>query len=100
MEKLERHTAGTLLNMKLSPDLLQDDRDLDNWAALVRGLFDLGGYHIQFNVVSATTLRAAQKDPDQHRGLMVRVAGYSAYFADLCREIQDDIIDRTEHARW
>lgn len=95
-----RHTAGTLLNMKLSPDLLQDDRDLDNWAALIRGLFELGGYHIQFNVVSAATLRAAQKDPDKHRGLMVRVAGYSAYFADLCREIQDDIIDRTEHARW
>jgi formate C-acetyltransferase len=95
-----RHTAGTLLNMKLSPDLLQDDRDLDNWAALIRGLFELGGYHIQFNVVSAATLRAAQKDPDKHRGLMVRVAGYSAYFTDLCREIQDDIIARTEHNRW
>lgn len=95
-----RHTAGTLLNMKLSPNLLQDDRDLDNLAALIRGLFDLGGYHIQFNVVSAATLRTAQKEPGKYRGLMVRVAGYSAYFTDLCREIQDDIIVRTEHTRW
>ncbi|MDH4137406.1 MAG: hypothetical protein OEW09_11940, partial [Anaerolineae bacterium] len=95
-----RHTAGTLLNMKLSPDLVKDDRDLDNLAALIRCLFELGGYHIQFNVVSAATLRAAQRDPDKYRGLMVRVAGYSAYFTDLCREIQDDIIARTEHTRW
>ena len=95
-----RHTAGTLLNMKLNPELLADDRDLDNLAALIRSYFELGGYHIQFNVVTGETLRAAQADPESHRGLMVRVAGYSAYFTDLCREIQDDIIARTEHARW
>lgn len=96
----DRHTAGTLLNMKLSPELVKDDRGLDNLAALVRTFFDLGGYHIQFNVVTAATLRAAQHDPDQYQGLIVRVAGYSAYFADLCREMQDDIIDRTEHVAW
>ncbi len=95
-----RHTAGTLLNMKLNPELVKDDRGLDNLAALVRTLFDLGGYHIQFNVVTTATLRAAQENPDQYQGLIVRVAGYSAYFADLCREMQDDIIARTEHMSW
>lgn len=95
-----RHTAGTVLNMKLNPGLVKDDRDLGNLAALIRSLFELGGYHIQFNVVGAATLRAAQKEPEKYRGLIVRVAGYSAYFTDLCREIQDDIIARTEHTRW
>lgn len=86
--------------MKLNPELVKDDRGLDNLAALVRTLFDLGGYHIQFNVVTTATLRAAQENPDQYQGLIVRVAGYSAYFADLCREMQDDIIARTEHMSW
>ena len=83
-----------------NPDLLKEDRDLDNLAALIRSFFTLGGYHIQFNVVTGDTLRAAQSAPDQYRGLLVRVAGYSAYFTDLCREMQDDIIDRTEHCAW
>ncbi len=96
----ERHTAGTLLNVKLNPELVSDDRGLDNLAALIRGFFDLGGYHIQFNVVTGATLRAAQERPEEFQGLMVRVAGYSAFFADLCREMQDDIIARTEHASW
>lgn len=95
-----RHTAGTLLNIKLHPDLLKEDRDLDNLAALIRSLFSLGGYHVQFNVVTGDTLRAAQAEPDKYRGLLVRVAGYSAYFTDLCGEMQDDIIARTEHAAW
>jgi choline trimethylamine-lyase len=86
--------------MKLNPELLKDDRDLDNLAALIRAFFELGGYHIQFNVVNGETLRAAQEHPENYRGLMVRVAGYSAYFADLCREIQDDIISRTEYTSW
>ena len=63
----DRHTAGTLLNMKLNPELVKDDRGLDNLAALVRAFFDLGGYHIQFNVVTAATLRAAQENPDSTR---------------------------------
>ena len=96
----ERHAAGTLLNVKLNPQLVEDDRGLDNLAALIRAFFDLGGYHIQFNIVTAATLRAAQEDPGQYPGLMVRVAGYSAFFADLCREMQDDIILRTEHTSW
>jgi formate C-acetyltransferase len=95
-----RHTAGTLLNMKLNPELVKDDRGLDNLAALIRSFFELGGFHVQFNVLSGTTLRAAQQDPESYKGLIVRVAGYSAYFADLCEEIQDDIIARTEHTAW
>ena len=57
----------------------------------------MDGHHIQFNVVSADTLRAAQADPDAHRDLIVRVAGYSDYFCDLSAELQEEIITRTEH---
>ena len=64
---------------------------------LVRTYFGLGGHHIQFNVVSIDTLREAQASPDAHRDLIVRVAGYSDYFCDLSRELQDEIIARTEH---
>jgi formate C-acetyltransferase len=57
----------------------------------------LGGHHVQFNVVDAETLRKAQKDPEKYRDLIVRVAGYSDYFADVGKELQDEIIKRTEH---
>jgi pyruvate-formate lyase len=67
---------------------------------LVRGYFALDGHHIQFNVVDAATLRAAQADPDAHRDLIVRVAGYSDYFCDLSGELQEEIIARTEHAEF
>jgi len=66
-------------------------------AHLVRSYFRLGGHHIQFNVVTAATLRAAQADPEKYRDLIVRVAGYSDYFCDLTRALQDEIIARTEH---
>jgi formate C-acetyltransferase len=91
-----RRTGGTLLNMKFSPESLAEERDLDNLAGLVRGYFRLGGHHVQFNVVSAETLRDAQAHPEQHRDLLVRVAGYSDYFCDISRELQDEIISRTE----
>ena len=90
-------TGGTLLNQKYSPDALRDDADLRRLAALVRGYFGLGGHHIQFNVVTAATLRDAQAHPERHRDLIVRVAGYSDYFCDLTRALQDEIIARTEH---
>jgi formate C-acetyltransferase len=90
--------GGTLLNMKLSPSLVADEEGLDRWAHLVRSYFRLDGHHLQFNVVGAATLRAAQADPEAHRDLIVRVAGYSDYFCDLSRELQDEIIARTEHA--
>jgi pyruvate formate-lyase/glycerol dehydratase family glycyl radical enzyme len=90
-------TGGTLLNQKFAPQLLQDDDGLDKLVQLVRTYFKLDGHHIQFNVVDAATLRAAQKNPEQYRGLIVRVAGYSDYFCDLGQALQDEIIARTEH---
>jgi formate C-acetyltransferase len=93
-----RRTGGTLLNMKLTPALLEGDEGLADVAALVRGWFAMGGHHIQFNVVRAETLRAARAEPEAWRDLIVRVAGYSDYFCDLSPALQEEIIARTEHA--
>jgi pyruvate formate-lyase/glycerol dehydratase family glycyl radical enzyme len=90
-------TGGTLLNQKFTPALLKDDAGLDSLVRLVRTYFKLDGHHIQFNVVDAGTLRAAQAHPEQHRDLIVRVAGYSDYFCDLSLALQEEIIARTEH---
>lgn len=90
-------TGGTLLNMKFSSQVLKTEEDTDKLAHLIRTFFRLGGHHIQFNVVNADTLRDAQKHPDKYRNLLVRVAGYSDYFLNLSRELQDEIISRTEH---
>ncbi|MFC1718795.1 pyruvate formate lyase family protein, partial [Candidatus Poribacteria bacterium] len=90
-------TGGTLLNQKLTPHLLKGDDGLSKLADLVRTYFKLDGHHIQFNVVDVDTLKAAQEHPDQHKTLIVRVAGYSDYFCDLSRSLQDEIIARTEH---
>ncbi len=91
-------TGGTLLNMKFTPSLVACDEGIDKWAHLVRTYFRMDGHHVQFNVVRADTLREAQADPEHHRDLIVRVAGYSDYFCDLSRELQEEIITRTEHA--
>ena len=64
----------------------------DKWAHLVRSYFKMDGHHVQFNVVTAETLRKAQAQPEQHRDLIVRVAGYSDYFCDLSTELQEEII--------
>ncbi len=90
-------TGGTLLNMKFTPQLLADQNGIDQVAHLVRAYFKLDGHHIQFNVVDAATLRDAQEHPEQHRDLIVRVAGYSDYFCDLGSALQEEIISRTEH---
>ena len=90
-------TAGTLLNMKFAPAVLSGRKQLEDFASLVRTYFALGGYHLQFNVVSRETLLAAQKDPRAHRSLIVRVAGYSDYFISLSKDVQDEIIARTTH---
>jgi formate C-acetyltransferase len=90
-------TGGTLLNQKFTPRLLADDAGLDSLVHLVRTYFQLDGHHVQFNVVDAATLRAAQADPDAYRNLIVRVAGYSDYFCDLTPALQEEIITRTEH---
>ncbi len=90
-------TGGTLLNQKFTPQLLSDQDGIDKLAHLVRSYFKMDGHHVQFNVVSADTLRDAQKHPGKYRDLIVRVAGYSDYFVDLSVELQDEIIQRTEH---
>jgi len=90
-------TGGTLLNQKFTPQLLDSDKNLDNLVQLVRTYFKLDGHHIQFNVVDGDTLRDAKANPQLHRDLIVRVAGYSDYFCDLSEALQDEIITRTEH---
>ena len=90
-------TGGTLLNVKFTPQVLAGQKGIDAMAGLVRGYFRQDAHHVQFNVVRADTLREAQNDPEGHRHLIVRVAGYSDYFCDLSRELQDEIIARTAH---
>jgi trans-4-hydroxy-L-proline dehydratase len=93
-------TGGTLLNQKFTPQLLKDDVGLNGLVQLVRTYFKLDGHHIQFNVVDVDTLRAAQEHPELHRDLIVRVAGYSDYFCDLGKALQDEIIARTEQKEF
>jgi formate C-acetyltransferase len=90
-------TGGTLLNQKFTPEFLKDDDGISKVASLVRSYFRMDGHHIQFNVVNADTLRDAQKHPEKHMDLIVRVAGYSDYFNDLTPELQEEIISRTAH---
>ena len=90
-------TGGTLLNQKFTPDLLATEEGMTKLGQLVRSYFRLDGHHIQFNVVTAATLRKAQANPEQYRDLIVRVAGYSDYFCDLTLALQNEIIARTEH---
>ena len=90
-------TGGTLLNQKFAPSFFEDDDSIAKVSQLVRSYFRLDGHHIQFNVVSADTLRDAQKHPEKYRDLIVRVAGYSDYFNDLGEDLQNEIIRRTAH---
>ncbi len=93
-------SSGTLYNMKLDPGLLADERGVNNFVALLRTHDQLGGAQIQFNCVTRDKLLDAQQHPEDYRTLMVRVSGYSAYFTELCREVQDDIIARSTQSRW
>ncbi len=88
--------AGTLVNMKFNPQALKGRENLQKFTALIRSYFDLGGHHLQFNVINRETLLEAQENPEKHRSLLVRVAGYSDYFVTLSREVQDEIISRAE----
>ena len=90
-------TGGTLLNQRFLPHVLAGETGLEKLAQLIRGYFRLGGHHIQFNVVDDAVLRAAQRDPEAYRDLLVRVAGYSDYFVDLGSDLQEEIIARTAH---
>lgn len=88
---------GTLLNQKFHPSAMQDEQGQRNLKAVTETLFTAGGLHVQYNVVSRDMLLDAQKNPDKYRSLVVRVAGYSAFFTALDKALQDDIIARTEH---
>lgn len=92
-------TGGTLLNQKFTPQLLSTAKGISAASGLIRSYFKLNGHHIQFNVVTADTLRDAQKHPEKYRDLIVRVAGYSDYFNDLSEALQDEIIRRTEQTQ-
>ncbi len=94
----DAHVAGTLLNMRLDPGTIKDEDGEKRIAALIRSFIDLNIFHIQFNAVTSDVLKEAQNSPEEYKSLIVRVAGYSAYFVELCREMQDDIIQRTVHA--
>jgi len=93
-----RITGGVLLNQKLSPQAIATPGDRAKLISIIRAFFDnLKGWHVQYNIVSRETLLDAQAHPEEHRDLVVRVAGYSAFFVTLSRDTQDDIIARTEH---
>ncbi len=92
-------TGGVLLNQKVNPTLLEKEENKQKLVILLRTFFDmLKGYHVQYNVVSRETLIDAQKHPENHKDLIVRVAGYSAFFNVLSKRTQDDIIERTEQS--
>ncbi len=93
-------TGGTLLNQKFAPQLLAGDEGIARLGHLVRAYFAMNGHHVQFNVVDAATLRAAQAHPEKYRDLIVRVAGYSDYFVDIGPDLQEEIIKRTEHQEF
>ena len=95
----EKIMGGVLLNQKLSPAAIQKDSDKQKLISIIRTFFeDLKGWHVQYNIVSKETLLAAKKNPEKYRDLIVRVAGYSAFFTTLSPDTQDDIIARTEHS--
>ncbi len=95
----EKIVGGVLLNQKVNPSVLSKETDAMKLIMLIRAFFNrLKGYHVQYNVVSRETLLDAQANPDEHRDLIVRVAGYSAFFNVLSKATQDDIIARTEHS--
>ena len=94
----EMHAGGTLLNLRLNPELVATKRGQANLGAMIQTLFVLGGFHVQFNCVSSELLREAQRHPEEHKDLLVRVAGYSTQFVNLSRSMQNAIIARTEHS--
>ncbi len=94
----ENYSNGTLYNQKFLPSALDGDEGLHRFASVVRSYFDHKGMHVQFNVIDKETLLKAQANPEDYKDLVVRVAGYSAQFTVLAKEVQDDIISRTEQA--
>ncbi len=92
----DRFVQGTLLNMKVEPELLNSENGIHQMMALLKSMCSLGIFHVQFNVIDRKTLLAAQQHPEDYRGLLIRVAGYTAYFTELGKDVQNEIIARTE----
>lgn len=90
-----RYTQGTQLNMKMEPEMLSGEKGMASMMNLLKTLCTLDVYHAQFNVIDKETLLAAQKNPEKYKHLLIRVAGYTAFFVELGREVQDEIIGRT-----
>ena len=91
-----RLTNGSVLNMRFSPNSLKDAASMRKFSSMLRTFLETGGFFVQFNIVDADTLRAAQREPEKYRDLLVRVATYSAYFVELGENLQNDIINRME----
>lgn len=92
----DRFVQGTLLNMKIEPERLNSENGIMQMMALLKSMCSLGIFQVQFNVIDRETLLAAQERPEEYRGLLIRVAGYTAYFTELGKDVQDEIIARTE----
>ncbi|MFA4835627.1 MAG: pyruvate formate lyase family protein [Dehalococcoidia bacterium] len=90
--------ATTLLNMKFHPTVLETREGVAKFLNMITTYMNMGGYHIQFNILDSKTLREAQRHPEDYRGLVVRVAGYSAFFTGLSPEMQEEVIKRTEYS--
>jgi formate C-acetyltransferase len=93
-----KYSNGTLLNMKFHPSALSGADGVTKMAQLIQTYFGMGGMQVQINFVSADTLRQAQQNPEEHKDLVVRVAGFSTYFVELYPDCQNDLINRTELA--
>lgn len=91
--------AGALFNLRFDPRGVQGEKGIETIEGIIKTFMKAGGYHIQINVVDDETLRKAQEEPENYRGLVVRIAGYLAYFTELGKEVQDALIERTAHLR-
>ncbi|WP_028577862.1 (2S)-3-sulfopropanediol dehydratase [Desulfomicrobium escambiense] len=95
-----RDRAARMLNIKFTPKCIEGEQGTEKLVSFIRTMCDLKIWHVQFNVINRETLIAAKKDPQKYRNLIVRIAGYSAYFVDLSPDLQDDLIARTEHGAF
>lgn len=91
------YMGGIALNLRLHPSVLSNEEGMEKVRDMTKNYFESGGLEVQYNVVDTDTLRAAQKNPEQYRDLVVRIAGYSAYFIELGTDLQNDIISRNEN---
>ena len=93
-----RYMDGMAVNLKIHPTALNTDAGIDKLEDMTKAYFEDGGMEVQYNVVDAATLRKAQQHPDEYHNLVVRIAGYSAYFVDMTEAMQNDVISRAEHS--